>query len=209
MAPKEKSRMAPSSSSPHRKDEEAIDEKPVKIDNWDGAACKNALDDAAKKVLLEKYKYSESNGLMDGRLGICTIAVMFALFALLWDYLHPFPESRPVLIICVCSYFLLMGVLTLYTTFTERGTFLVALDKDPAGVDPDNVWKMASQLKQYDDEYTLHVSFTDGPTQQERTTKFTKSLANFFDENGYLCADLFDPEVVKLTEGLSADKKDK
>ena len=48
--------------------------------------------------------FKEEHRLMDLRLLICTIAVVFSLFALVWDYIRPFPESRTVLIICVLSY---------------------------------------------------------------------------------------------------------
>ncbi|KAF4020226.1 hypothetical protein G4228_012188 [Cervus hanglu yarkandensis] len=37
-----------------------IDDKPVKINKWDGSAVKDPLDDSAKKILLEKYKYYTS-----------------------------------------------------------------------------------------------------------------------------------------------------
>ncbi len=54
---------------------------------------------------------------------------------------------RPVLIGCVLAYFVLMAVLTWYTTYWERGTFVVARQRDPAGCDPDSKWEASSNMK--------------------------------------------------------------
>jgi signal peptidase complex subunit 2 len=34
---------------------------------------------------------------MDGRLAMCGIAVGVAMFAMLWDFLYPFPQSRYII----------------------------------------------------------------------------------------------------------------
>jgi len=131
------------------------DDKPVKINKWDGNAAKNALDDAVRKLLSERFGYIERTHFIDIRLFLATIAVGFALFALLWDWLHPFPKSKFVLIICVAAYFLLMSALQLYTMFVEKGTFYVAVDEDPTGTKGDSYWSFSSTLKRFDHMYTL------------------------------------------------------
>ena len=144
----------------------------------------------------------------DGRLLICGVAVAVAMFALVWDYFNPFPLSKPVLIGCVSTYFVLMGILTLYTTFKEKGIFVVVMQKDPAGLDPDTRWEAASNMKKYDDKYELSLTFIDGKTNSRRETSVTKTVGDFIDDNGLICQDLIEPIVLKMHTSLSSNKKD-
>ena len=61
----------------------------------------------------------------------------------------------------------------------------------------------------YDDMYSLYVTFKDGQTGETRTANLTKSVALFFDDNGYVCEESFEPDVMKLHESLTSEKKEK
>ncbi|XP_072049110.1 signal peptidase complex subunit 2-like [Amphiura filiformis] len=187
----------------------SVDEKPVKIDKWNCTAVKNSLDDAVRKVMTECFSYEENHKLIDNRLAICSVSCLFAITALIYDYLHPFPESRQVLAICVISYFVMMTILTIYTTFVEKNHFLVVHQKDQAGVDPDNVWTIDSHMKRFDDQYTLVIRYTDGQSQIERENNFTKSVGVWYDENGLLLLEVFKNDICGLHDSLLSEKKDK
>lgn len=41
----------------------------------------------------------------------------------------------------------MMGVLTLYVTYIEKGIFVTIVQRDPTGFDPDIVWEASSSLE--------------------------------------------------------------
>jgi len=181
---------------------------PPKVNKWDGSAVKNALDDAVRDILIKKLGFDENFALVDGRLGICSVAVGIAVLALVWDYLYPFPQSRPVLLLCVSAYFVMMGVLTLYTAYMEKGIFAVAVYKDNSGSD-ESTWEASSYMKRFDDMYILSLTCFKGKNGTEKTVQFEKSVANFFDTEGNLLLDLLEPEVLKLHSNILSGKKEK
>jgi len=188
-------------------DKQDDEQEVVQINKWDGSQVKHAVDDAFKNALMERPNCKEHFSIIDGRLFICALAVGVALFALGYDYIYTFPTSKPILIICVASYFVLMGILTIYTTYVEKGIFAVAIQSDGSGKTI-RKWTASSEMKKYDDKYTLTLSVKDNKNVREVST--TKSCANFVDELGVVCIDLVATELKRLYNSLNnAEKKDK
>lgn len=97
-----------------------------------------------------------------------------------------------------------MGVLTLYTTFIEKGIFAVATQDDGNNK---RIWQASSDMKKYDDKYVLSLTVKDSKGIREAT--ITKSIASFIDVNGIVLEDVITNELNRLYNSISVEKKDK
>lgn len=162
----------------------------ITIDKWDAGQVKNVLDETAKQVILQHFKYNESNFLVDVRLFLCFLPIAAAFFGMIYDYLNPFPQSAAVLKICVYSYIFFTIILTVYSVFVESNTILIALKK---GKNKREIRiKLLSKMKRFDDQYTLIL---EGPREKN---SITRSVGRYFDVNGTFVQNKFEQDVVKL-----------
>ena len=170
----------------------------ITVDKWDAGQVKNVLDETAKQVFLQHFNYSECNIMVDIRLFLCALPVASAFFALIYDYLHPFPESASVLKICVYAYIVLIVILTLFSSFVESNTILIAYKNSITGNKKRKIKvKLLSKMKRFDDQYTLIME------SPQKKNSWTKSVGNYFDVNGVFVQDKFEKDVIKLHSGRS------
>ncbi|EZA60978.1 putative signal peptidase complex subunit [Ooceraea biroi] len=102
-----------------------------------------------------------------------------------------------------------MALLTLYTTYKEKGIFVVAVQRDPAGFNPDLIWEASSYLKKYDDKYNLVLSVRSASSGNINETTVTKSVANFIDVNGVVIPELIETVVTSMHDSLTSQRKEK
>ncbi|CAI8013963.1 Probable signal peptidase complex subunit 2 [Geodia barretti] len=144
---------------------------------------------------------------VDRRLVLCTVACGFSAFALVYDYLFPFPRSEVVLAMCAISYFILMGVLSLYSIFCEGSIFMLARTTDTTGKKPDELWTLSSSLLRFSHHYTITVTYSNGGSKAKNSCKMEKSVTEWFDEDGGLVFDKFKTDFSNLCcDAKSFDK---
>jgi len=180
----------------------------IKVDKWDGCALKNALDDVVRKIFTEDLKYTEKTLYVDIRLLFSTLGCSVALYALLYDYLHPFPSSKLVLAVCVLTYFILMSILTLFMTFVEKNIILLCKQKEASGLDPDSEWCIQTTLKRFDHDYTVEISKKDGTTKKKTYGSFVKCVSSWVNTDGAILVDKLREDVLNSHQVLVSGKKD-
>jgi len=180
----------------------------IKVDKWDGCALKNALDDVVRKIFTDDLKYTEKNTYVDVRLLLSTLGCLVALYALLYDFLYPFPMSKLVLTVCVLTYFTLMSILTLFMTFVEKNIILVCRQKEASGLDPDSEWCIQTTLKRFDHNYTVEITKKDGTSKKKSHGSFVKCVSSWVNVDGVVLVDKLKEDVLNSHQVLLSGKKD-
>ena len=58
------------------------------------------VDHVTSQIMVDDFECVEDFKIVDRRLFLCTLACAFSAFALVYDYLFPFPHSKVVLAVC-------------------------------------------------------------------------------------------------------------
>jgi len=186
----------------------------------DTATTKGILDDAVVQSF-EDAGFAEDHRLSNLKLLLGALACAFALIAQFWPSPFaplPFPESRPLLLVCCVLYFLLSFALQLITSFYEQSwdgqdTILYTLppcDQSPYWTTLKNHRiKVTTKLPRFSIEYSLVLHVHDGAGKEVDKAEKVLKLTDYFEENGTFHEDFFmdDVEEVIALLGVSAHKK--
>ena len=177
----------------------------LQVDLGDMVKLKQILDEAVASRILEKIE--EDYRLDNFKLGIMISACIFAMVAQFAPI--PFPDSRPVLGLCCCVYFVLSGILQLITTFIDQDSILLTkpLGKNDKNPDMEKYGvRVRSQLPRFSEWYTVILEFQnldDTPLVEQRW-----SVGQFFDKEGMFDEIGLTKEIDNLYERLEKGKYD-
>mmetsp|Transcript_21551 Transcript_21551/g.32723 ORF Transcript_21551/g.32723 Transcript_21551/m.32723 type:complete len:222 (+) Transcript_21551:156-821(+) len=152
----------------------------LQVDVGDMLKLKQVLDETVAATVLEHIQ--EDYRLDNAKLAVMTIACIFACIAQFAPV--PFPESRPILGVCCCLYFVFSGVLQFITTFIDKDCIL--LTKSSKDAKNKNLQqygiRVRTNLPRFSEFYTLILEFqnmSDTPYVEKKW-----SVGKFFDVDG-------------------------
>jgi signal peptidase complex subunit 2 len=156
------------------------DFKIIKVDRFDSKAIRHAFDDIVKQIFCNRLNGRESHQLVDRRLMISTLAVLFSAFACGYDYYDPYPGSKYVLATCSISYFILTGLLQLYQWYIEKEIFLVFYEKLGK---KELKWEVSSDIGKYDNIYKISFKLINDEGS-DKVLKYERCISKFMDVEG-------------------------
>ncbi|KAI0988621.1 hypothetical protein GJ496_006208 [Pomphorhynchus laevis] len=185
--------------------------KPINV--WDTNAARNKLEDKMREILTIDHDIIEYYTIFNIRIMLSILTVCFPAFAFVYEKMHPYPESKTVLIICVVSYFVLMFLLTAFMYFIEKQCFfqgklfilpqLTNMSATEDFINDDDVsgkmenehtmnsaqficFDLRSKIKRFDPTYTLNININQKP-KQSFVVEFP--ISDVFQLSGFLCED--------------------
>mmetsp|Transcript_22542 Transcript_22542/g.40988 ORF Transcript_22542/g.40988 Transcript_22542/m.40988 type:complete len:215 (+) Transcript_22542:82-726(+) len=172
----------------------------LQVDVGDMIKLKQILDETVASAILDclQENYSWDNV----KLGLMTLACVFAMVAQFAPI--SFPESRPLLGVCCCIYFMLSGVLQFITTFIDKDCILITKAREEsknADLQKYGV-RVRSGLPRFSEFFTVILEYQGMPDSP--TVEQTWSVGQFFDVEGMFDEVGLMNEIEKLYERLEA-----
>ncbi|CAN6582873.1 unnamed protein product [Malus baccata var. baccata] len=170
---------------------ESKSKNPKKVNLSDHSSIKHLLDESVSEIVKSRG-YVENTRLSNLKLLIGTVVIIIALFAQFYN--KKFPENRDFLLGCI---------LVSYTK--EKNAILFT--HPPAGAFSTGL-VVSSKLPRFSDLYTLTVASADPESiSANKPVEFTKSVTQWFTNDGVLVEGLFWKEVDGLINEYAKEPK--
>lgn len=184
-------------------DEERV---PIQVETGDFVKVKQTLDESVVKAVL-MCDFAENHHWDNVKLVLMVVACAFAMVAQF--YPMPFPESRPLLGICCCAYFLASFVLQLIVTYIEQDCIMIT--KPKAGVTALGL-RIRTNFPRFQYDYQVTIQEQD-PSDKGASASDSKNSVNrtfmvndYFTEDGWFDDVAFEGDVMKAVRAFGSKK---
>ncbi|TPX70805.1 hypothetical protein SpCBS45565_g01507 [Spizellomyces sp. 'palustris'] len=180
----------------------------IVLPNNNGSELKHTLDDCVRRILVLDYKFKEIHIHTDRRLLLGYAACAFAAYASAYSYIVPFPDCKPVLLVCVVAYFILNGAMMVYATYIEKDIIFQGVKKDSLGLEPDKKVTVRANYKRFTPNYTVTFEFGDEKDAMAKgmrgrapsPIKLKKTFGDYYDVEGRLAPSVLVKDVASVVD---------